>query len=34
MTHDEMIKFFIWIVFFLIALAGMYFMLRKIGIVQ
>jgi len=32
MNTDLMIKYFIWIVFFAIALTGIYFMLKKFGI--
>lgn len=32
MELDEMMKYAIWIAFFIIALAGIYFMLRKFGI--
>jgi len=32
MNLDSLLKYLIWIVFFGIALAGLYFMLRKIGV--
>jgi len=32
MNLDELIKYIIWIVFFGLALAGLYFMFKKIGI--
>lgn len=32
MNFDEMIKYIIWIAFFILALAGIYFALRGIGI--
>jgi len=32
MKLDELIKYIIWIVFFMLAGAGIYFMLKKIGI--
>jgi len=34
MSFDDLIKYIVWIVFFLIALAGLYSMLKKIGILQ
>jgi hypothetical protein len=33
MSLDEMIKYLIWIVFFGLALAGLFFMLKKLGVV-
>jgi hypothetical protein len=32
MNLDEMIKYIIWIAFFILALAGLYFILKRIGI--
>jgi hypothetical protein len=32
MKLDELIKYIIWIVVFILAMAGMYFMLKKIGV--
>jgi len=32
MNLDEMIKYLIWIVFFILALGGLYFMLKQVGI--
>jgi uncharacterized membrane protein len=32
MKLDELIKYIIWIAFFILACAGLYFMLKKIGI--
>lgn len=32
MNLDELIKYLIWIVFFAIALFGIYFLLKRIGI--
>lgn len=32
MNLDEMIKYIIWIAFFILALTGLYFMLKKIGV--
>ena len=32
MSLDEMIKYIIWIVFFILAFAGLYFILKKIGV--
>ncbi len=32
MNFDEMIKYIIWIAFFILALAGIYFALGRIGI--
>ncbi len=32
MDLDEMIKYLIWVVFFMLAVAGLYFMLKKIGV--
>ena len=32
MTFDEMIKYLIWIIFFGIALTGLFFMLKKAGV--
>jgi hypothetical protein len=32
MKLDELIKYIIWIVLFIVALAGLYAMLKKIGI--
>lgn len=34
MNFDQLVKYLIWIVFFLLALSGMYVMLRRIGILQ
>ncbi len=33
MDTEELIKYLIWVVFFAIALAGVYFLLRKIGVI-
>jgi hypothetical protein len=33
MSLDEMIKYLIWIVFFGLALAGLFFMLKRLGVV-
>ena len=33
MDTEVLIKYLIWVVFFVLALAGLYFMLRKIGLV-
>jgi hypothetical protein len=32
MNFDELIKYIIWIAFFAIAVAGLYFSLKKIGV--
>jgi hypothetical protein len=32
MSLDEMVKYIIWIAFFILALAGIYFVLKQIGI--
>jgi hypothetical protein len=32
MSFDEMIKYLIWIVFFGIVLTGLFFMLKKLGV--
>jgi hypothetical protein len=32
MNLDDLIKYLIWIVFFGVALAGVYFMLKKLGV--
>jgi len=32
MNVDELIKYLIWIVFFILALGGVYLMLKKIGV--
>ena len=32
MSMDDLIKYVIWIAFFALALAGLYFSLRRIGI--
>jgi hypothetical protein len=32
MNLDEVIKYLIWIVFFGVALAGIYFMLKRLGV--
>jgi len=32
MSLDELIKYLMWIAFFILALAGLYFMLKKVGI--
>lgn len=32
MSLDEMVKYLIWIVFFVLALTGIYFALKKMGI--
>jgi len=34
MNLDQLIKYLIWIVFFALALAGIYIMLRRVGILQ
>jgi hypothetical protein len=33
MNLDDMIKYLIWIFFFAIALSGLYFMLKKFGVI-
>ena len=33
MNLDNLIKYLIWIVFFGVALAGLYFMLKKLGVI-
>jgi hypothetical protein len=33
MKLDELIKYIIWIAFFILAAAGLYFMLNKIGVI-
>jgi hypothetical protein len=33
MNLDELLKYAVWIIFFGIALVGVYFLLRRIGIV-
>ncbi len=33
MSFDELVKYLIWIVFFILAFTGLYFMLKKIGII-
>jgi hypothetical protein len=33
MNLDEMIRYLIWIVFFMLAFAGVYFMLKKLGVI-
>lgn len=32
MSMDDLIKYVVWITFFVIALAGLYFSLKRIGI--
>lgn len=32
MNLDNLIKYLMWIVFFIIALAGIYFILKKLGV--
>jgi hypothetical protein len=32
MSLDDLIKYIIWVVFFLVALAGIYFLLKKLGV--
>jgi len=32
MSFDEMIKYIIWVIFFGIVLIGLYFALRKLGV--
>lgn len=34
MNLDKLVKYLIWIVFFSLALTGMYLMLRRIGVLQ
>ncbi len=34
MNSDDLIKFLIWIIFFALALFGLYAMLKKIGVLQ
>lgn len=34
MTMDDLVKYIIWIVFFGVVLAGMYFTLKQIGIIS
>jgi len=33
MNFDDVIKYLIWIVFFSVALAGLYFMLKRFGLI-
>ena len=33
MNIDNLMKYLMWIVFFGVALAGLYFMLKKIGVI-
>lgn len=33
MNLDDMIKYLIWVVFFALALAGLYFALKKLGVI-
>jgi hypothetical protein len=33
MDLDEMIKYLIWIIFFALVLGGLYFMLKKLGVI-
>lgn len=33
MSLDDLIKYIMWIAFFILALAGLYFTLRQIGII-
>jgi hypothetical protein len=33
MNLDEMVKYLIWIIFFGLALAGVYLLLKKIGVI-
>ena len=32
MNLDELIKYIIWIVFFALALGGLYFLLKRVGV--
>lgn len=32
MSLDDLIKYLIWIIFFMIAIAGIYFLLKKLGV--
>lgn len=32
MSFDEMVKYLIWVVFFALVLVGLYFALKKLGI--
>jgi len=32
MNLDEMIKYIIWVIFFMLALTGLYFILKKVGV--
>jgi len=32
MNLDEMIKYLIWVIFFVLVLAGLYFTLKKLGV--
>jgi len=32
MSFDEMVKYLIWVVFFMLVLVGLYFALKKLGI--
>ncbi len=32
MNLDEMIKYLIWVVFFALVFAGLYFLLKKLGV--
>jgi len=31
MNQDELIKYIVWVVLFMIALAGIYFLMRRLG---
>jgi len=33
MDLDEMIKYLIWVIFFALVLGGLYFMLKKLGVI-
>lgn len=33
MNFDEMVKYLIWIVFFALAFAGVYLLLKKLGVI-
>jgi len=32
MSLDELVKYIIWVAFFIFAISGLYFMLKKIGV--
>lgn len=32
MDQEELIKYLTWVIFFMVALAGIYFMLKRLGV--